>query len=716
MHHFKRVLFCVFFLSSVFGVGFSYAQCGGGTPVGEVTPIWGTQNGDGVPIPDMTLGQFALVNVVKGIQYEINAFHIQIYYHNGTQHPANRNPVFVRTRFTAEISGQVCVYYSGGGSGLHIKIIGGQNTIDIPRDIPPPNENNKWRGHFYKGANESDTPPLPSKYLGYFDLPESFNTVTNSTLFQIYSQGSTVPRLLANSDYFRIRFLMRSTRKGLYYVNLGADDGTRLEIDTLVYDNWDNKSDPKWEPVNNQIIKLSGNSLLSYEFYNGNGKLQYLFEISDANKIIENTIVGEQTICQGDQASPITGDDFKRRAQHNFNPTFQFQWHYATNPNGIGRTAIAGATQKDFTPDTKTTPFNQAGTYYLFREASVRFKNIGVDEETETILSNAVKVTVLPQPIVSIAPPEKLFCQGENAQIRIKINNGGTPPFTFSYEVNNVPLPPIQSSDNIFYIPVNTSKAGRFNYKYVSVTDGNGCRVTLGDSDDITINPLPTATFLEQNTTLCLNTSKAQIPWVTFTGERPFMVKVKATKPGGTSEEKEFPLKNNENRLVIEHTPNDKGEFTYEILWVRDANGCTTYFTDKKKVVNVVAPSIAPFQDVAWCLPEIVSAVYDNNGNTTITENGYQLSFGDTALDVVVNSVPCCPNPTLKWKVDDGAGAVLNGERQPSAYADGIFFENDTDMDKTYTITYWLECNGQKYNYVTRQIRITPRPQIHFSN
>ncbi|CEN36748.1 exported hypothetical protein [Capnocytophaga canimorsus] len=60
MHHLKRVLFCVFFLSSVFGVGFSYAQCGGGTQVGNVvTPIWGTQNGDGVPIPDLPSGRYA---------------------------------------------------------------------------------------------------------------------------------------------------------------------------------------------------------------------------------------------------------------------------------------------------------------------------------------------------------------------------------------------------------------------------------------------------------------------------------------------------------------------------------------------------------------------------------------------------------------------------------------------------------------------------------
>ncbi|MFK8296097.1 hypothetical protein ACI760_07920 [Capnocytophaga canimorsus] len=623
MHHFKRVLFCVFFLSSIFGVGLSYAQqCNSGRKIGsDVTPIWRTQSGDGVPIPDLPSGRYALINVIKGIQYEINANYIKVCdgvreVSLSTNYGTTLSP---QRSFIAPISGQLRIYYTWYGTGrdLRIKVIGGENNIDV-RDALP-NENNKWRGHFYKGANESDTPPLPSKYLGYFDLPESFNTVTNSTLFQIYSQGSTAPRLLANSDYFLIRFFMRSTHKGLYYVNLGADDGTRLKIDNTsvsVYDNWDNKSQPQWEPVNNQIINLSGNSLLSYEFYNGNGRLWYLFEISDANKIIENTIVGEQTLCvNSGNGTPIKGDDFKRRTQHDFNPTFQFQWHYATNPNGIGRIAIAGATQKDFTPDTKTTPFNQAGTYYLFREASVRFKNIGVAEKTEIIFSNAVKVTVLPQPIVSIAPPEKLFCQGENAQISIKINNGsgGTPPFTFYYEVNDKPLQSNPSYNNIFHIPVNTSEADTFKYKYLYVTDGNGCRVTLEGSDDIT----------------------------------------------------------------------------------------------------VMAPSITAPENVVWCLPEIVSAVYDNNGNTTITENRYVLPLGDTALDVVVNSVSCCSNPTLKWTINNDLSNVRTG--QPSTIGN-ISFENATSSDKVYTITYWLECNGQKYSHITRQVRITPRPQIHFSN
>ncbi|MFJ1431153.1 hypothetical protein ACILE2_10190 [Capnocytophaga canimorsus] len=618
MHHFKRVLFCVFFLSSVFGVGFSYAQCNSNVPpVGEtVTFVWDSSN-NGLPAPVTVNGvkdnyrNYISLNVVGGVTYRVDSSNIVVCSHQGQLNHQ-------RGSFTPNESGEVRIYYNGwfNNTTLTISVVGGENTVDIPRDIPPPNENNKWRGYFYKGANQSDTPPLPSKYLGYFDLPESFNTVTNSTLFQIYSQGSTIPRLLADSDYFLIRFFMRSTRKGLYYVNLGADDGTRLEIDNnLVYDNWDNKSRPQWESVNNQIINLSGNSLLSYEFYNGNGRLWYLFEISDANKIIENTIVGEQTLCiNSGNGELITGDDFNRRAQHGFNPTFQFQWYYATNPNGNGRIAIAGATQKDYTPSTLIPPFNQAGTYYLFREASVRFKNVGKGEKTETILSNAVKITVLPLPVVSIDPPKEL-CQGENAQIRIEINNGsgGTPPFTFHYKVGNTSLPPIQSSDNIFYIPVNTSEADTFKYKYLYVTDGNGCRVTLEGSDDIT----------------------------------------------------------------------------------------------------VMAPSITAPENVVWCLPEIVSAVYDNNGNTTITENRYVLPLGDTALDVVVNSVSCCSNPTLKWTINNDLSNVRTG--QPSTIGN-ISFENATSSDKVYTITYWLECNGQKYSHITRQVRITPRPQIHFSN
>ncbi|MFJ1328629.1 hypothetical protein [Capnocytophaga canimorsus] len=743
MHHFKRVLFCVFFLSSVFGVGFSYAQCGGGMQVGDVvTPYWKGQNDQGVYIPNIKGFQisptnYALINVVQGIEYEVYKIDDE-YKHLDWLKLCDGNEEIVlsanyglgnesKRSFIAPISGQLRLLFTWYGeiTNLHIRIIGGQNTIDTPRDSLP-NENNKWRTYFYRETNNF------VNYLGYKDYDnhwfhERRDPVTNSNPIEVRSQGAIRAGILR---YFTARSVMRNTLlKGFYYVKLGADDGTRLFVNdnnNEVYNRWNPAGDYS---VKTQVIKLTGNDKLKYEYFNDNIPLEYIFKIDPTtDKIIENTTLTSSngtTLCMG-RSTTLDGDDFAAALPNTFtNPTFQ--WYYDTNPTGSNKQLIARSNTRQYV--VKADDFPQGGTFYFFREAKMIINNIGVSPKPESIISDPIKIDIIKQLSVSIDPPKEL-CQGTtNAQISIKINNGsgGTPPFTFYYEVNDKPLQSnpsynnisLQSNpsyNNIFHIPVNTSQAGTFQYKYLYVTDGNGCRVTLEGSDDITINPLPTATFLEKNTTLCLNTSKAQIPWVTFTGKPPFTVRVKATKTGETPKEKEFPLENNQNSLVIEHNPNDKGEFTYEILWVKDAN-CTTYFTNKKKVVNVVAPSITAPENVVWCLPEITRAVYQSNGETTISENRYVLPKGDKALDVEKKGVPCCLTPILKWEIKDGSVSVQKGEGQPSKFAGTISLENNTTTDKIYTIYYWLECNGQSYSHdATRQIRITPRPQIHFSN
>ena len=80
----------------------------------------------------------------------------------------------------------------------------------------------------------------------------------------VFSEGE--PRIGA-LRYFSTRSFMKSTRKGFYYVNLGADDGTRLSVDSkLVYDNWGNPEQFRWNEIRNQIVNLTGNSLLHYEY------------------------------------------------------------------------------------------------------------------------------------------------------------------------------------------------------------------------------------------------------------------------------------------------------------------------------------------------------------------------------------------------------------------------------------------------------------------
>ncbi|AEK22603.1 Hypothetical protein Ccan_04810 [Capnocytophaga canimorsus Cc5] len=629
MHHFKRVLFCVFFLSSVFGVGFSYAQCGGGTQVGNVvTPIWGQQNGDGVSIPNIKGLPFspityALINVVQGVEYEIYKIKakddtdkylnfIKLCYGNqDVALSANvSSPNEYKISFKAPISGQLKLYVRYGEiTNLHIRIIGGQNTIDTPRDSLP-NENNKWRTYFYRETNNF------VNYLGYKDYDnhwfhERRDPVTNSNPIEVRSQGAIRAGILR---YFTARSVMRNTLlKGFYYVKLGADDGTLLFVNNKkVYDRWNPAGDYF---VKTQVIKLTGNDKLKYEYFNDNIPLEYIFKIDPTtDKIIENTTLTSSngtTLCMG-ESTTLGGDDFAAALPNTFtNPTFQ--WYYDTNPTGSNKQLIPRSNTRQYV--VKANDFPKGGTFYFFREAKMIINNIGVPPKPESIISNPIKIDIIKQLSVSIDPPKEL-CQGTtNAQISIKINNGrgGTPPFTFHYKVGNTSLPPIQSNQNIFHIPVNTSEADTFKYKYLYVTDGNGCRVTLEGSDDIT----------------------------------------------------------------------------------------------------VMAPSITAPENVVWCLPEITRAVYDNNGNTTITQNSYVLPLGDTTLDVGVNSVPCCLNPTLKWTINNDLSKTRTG--QPSTIGN-ISFENATSSDKVYTITYWLECNGQKYSHITRQVRITPRPQIHFSN
>ena len=313
---------------------------------------------------------------------------------------------------------------------------------------------------------------------------------------------------------------------------------------------------------------------------------------------------------------PITGDDFNKpqNQPNNYTPTFQFQWSYATTEGGV-LTDLNGETQKDFTPNTKVAPFNQAGTYYVYRKASVTFKNVGISEKTETLVSNPVKVT---------------------------------------------------------------------------------------------INALPTATFSGTDQTLCLKTPPTLVWRVDFQGQGPFVVEFSATEIGGESKNI---LESKQASLLLSHAPDGLGEFVYEVLSVTDGNGCKVRFTDKKITVTVAAPRINQPQEVVWCLPSINQATYQND-DTIIRENYYGYQRG-TELDVQVNSVPCCSNPTLKWKINE-LPEVGEQTGQPSNYTKEIRFENNTNSDKTYTITYWLECNGQKYSEVTRQIRITPRPRLEF--
>ena len=140
-------------------------------------------------------------------------------------------------------------------------------------------------------------------YVGYFTETENFDegfggdyncfAVTSNSTSSIYT------------EMFSVRFRMNSARKGLFVVNLGSDDGSRLSVDgTSVYNNWADQSVP-WPRVWSD--SPTGSSVLTYEF----------MENTINNRVVFNNIIPvfgnnlnsnlSQTICRGHRRYYIRG-------------------------------------------------------------------------------------------------------------------------------------------------------------------------------------------------------------------------------------------------------------------------------------------------------------------------------------------------------------------------------------------------------------------------
>src|SRR6185437_578707 len=90
-------------------------------------------------------------------------------------------------------------------------------------DDPSTAGSNTWIGHAYDGTNFS-------RYIGYFSEAEAFNESFggNTTCFNVTSSSGTSS---IYTETFSVAFKMNSTRNGLYVVDLGSDDGSRLSVD-----------------------------------------------------------------------------------------------------------------------------------------------------------------------------------------------------------------------------------------------------------------------------------------------------------------------------------------------------------------------------------------------------------------------------------------------------------------------------------------------------
>lgn len=326
---------------------------------------------------------------------------------------------------------------------------------------------------------------------------------------------------------------------------------------------------------------------------------------------------------------------------------------------------------------------------------------------------------------VTIAPPSVSasfdgvlqgisFCAGNTKTIT---GSGGTAPYTFEYAI-----------DGQTHIVSTTGNSSRVNIQVPSqekeqifelkkVTDAKGCSNTLNQR--VTYVPkLDAGTYFEgNNKVVCIvckgqttNLPVIQLRMVTDASP-PFEVTWRKIV-GGV--EQSFAETFDTKQKEITHIPNEVGTFEYGVTSVGRL-GCKSTLKGTKEIIVTEPSSINTMNEANFCLPTISSATFGNNG-FSFGNNEYVFATGNTELDLPqtsINITPCCPNPIIKWRIP---GLVDNEQTgQPSVYTSTFAFVNDTHSDKTYTIIYWLECNGVKSPEVSRTIVIKPRPNIEFN-
>ena len=259
-----------------------------------------------------------------------------------------------------------------------------------------------WIGHVYDGTNDGIAfTGTFTNYYGHYTEAESFDQSFGGDLSCFNITSNSISRSIL-TDYFSVRYRMNSTRKGLYAVNVGSDDGGRLSIDgNLIYSDWGGHA------VNdhpNALISLTGSSSLVYDYYENGGGNRVYFQnptLILANNLTTNTT---QSVFVGNAGTAISGDIYGALPTNITLSGTGYQWTYSTTPGGA-RTAISGATAATYSPNTSVAPFNTPGTYYVYRNAILSSSNnVSPNPYVATNESNVAVLTIVAMPVITINP------------------------------------------------------------------------------------------------------------------------------------------------------------------------------------------------------------------------------------------------------------------------------------------------------------------------
>ncbi len=222
---------------------------------------------------------------------------------------------------------------------------------------------------------------------------------------------------------------------------------------------------------------------------------------------------------------------------------------------------------------------------------------------------------------------------------------GTTPPYTFTYTINNGANQTVSSANgsSVATVSANTSVSGVFTYSLVSVLDASqtACSQTQSGSVIITVNPLPTAAIMG-STSVC---EDALLPPITLTGAgatAPYTFTY--TLNGGTNQT----ISTTSGNSVTIYVPTStNGNFTYTLFSVTESGpiacaqaqtGNATVTVNPKPVVDFVTNTIT------GCVPLCIN--FTNQSSIATGSNSSVVwDFGDGATGSAANN--CYQNNTI---------------------------------------------------------------------
>ncbi|WP_198036110.1 SUEL-type lectin domain-containing protein [Salegentibacter sp. T436] len=341
--------------------------------------------------------------------------------------------------------------------------------------------NDSWIGHVYDGTNQNITfdQNFNNYIRGYTEnlsFDQSFGGDTNN--FQI---GTGICAPFIYTETFSVRYRMNSSLSGLYSLNTGSDDGSRLSVDgKLIYNDWNDHAYRN----QNILLSLSGNSNLVLDYYENSGGNR--ISIGEPQLIIKNILSNNlnQTLNFQTSGQTITGDEFNGLPSGISRFGNGYQWVYSTTENGE-TTAIPGATNASFTPNRNLEPFNTEGTYYIYRIATLTSSNNRLANAYRASKRSNVAIITVEKPIDIVEQPENftactgnpinfnVIARGQNLSYQWQRNNGGNTGF---YNIDNGE---IFSGTQTSGLSINVVETSLNNIKFrVKISDRHGNSVT----------------------------------------------------------------------------------------------------------------------------------------------------------------------------------------------------------------------------------------------